>query len=73
MTAPVVELGATAAERLGLDARLKAEGLVDDEEEWVFQAAPLVRTVWPGSQIFASRWLATGRARQTNNWQPRGR
>ena len=37
------------------------------------QAAPLVRTVWPGSQLFASRWLATGRARQTNNWQPRGR
>ena len=37
------------------------------------QAAPLVRTVWPGSQIFASRWLATGRARQTNHWQPRGR
>jgi Na+-transporting methylmalonyl-CoA/oxaloacetate decarboxylase gamma subunit len=37
------------------------------------QAAPLVRTVWPGSQIFASRWLASGRARQTNNWQPRGR
>ena len=23
--------------------------------------------------IFASRWLATGRARQNNNWQPRGR
>ena len=37
------------------------------------QAAPLVRTYWPGSQIFASRWLATGRARQNNNWQPRGR
>ena len=37
------------------------------------EAAPLVRTYWPGSQIFASRWLATGRARQTNNWQPRGR
>jgi Na+-transporting methylmalonyl-CoA/oxaloacetate decarboxylase gamma subunit len=37
------------------------------------QAAPLVRAVWPGSQIFASRWLATGRAQQTNNWQPRGR
>lgn len=37
------------------------------------QAAPLVRTVWPGSQLFASRWLATGRARQNNNWQPRGR
>jgi Na+-transporting methylmalonyl-CoA/oxaloacetate decarboxylase gamma subunit len=37
------------------------------------QAAPLARTVWPGSQLFASRWLATGRAQQTNNWQPRGR
>lgn len=37
------------------------------------EAAPLVRSVWPGSQIFASRWLATGRARQNNNWQPRGR
>jgi Na+-transporting methylmalonyl-CoA/oxaloacetate decarboxylase gamma subunit len=37
------------------------------------QAAPLARVVWPGSQIFASRWLATGRAQQTNNWQPRGR
>jgi len=37
------------------------------------QAAPLVRAVWPGSQIFASRWLATGRARQNNNWQPRGK
>jgi Na+-transporting methylmalonyl-CoA/oxaloacetate decarboxylase gamma subunit len=37
------------------------------------QAAPLVRAVWPGSQIFASRWLASGRARQTHNWQPRGR
>lgn len=37
------------------------------------EAAPLVRSVWPGSHIFASRWLATGRARQNNNWQPRGR
>ncbi len=37
------------------------------------EAAPLVRAVWPGSHIFASRWLATGRARQNNNWQPRGR
>ena len=37
------------------------------------EAAPLVRTYWPGRQIFASRWLAAGRARQNNNWQPRGR
>jgi Na+-transporting methylmalonyl-CoA/oxaloacetate decarboxylase gamma subunit len=37
------------------------------------QAAPLARVIRPGSRIFASRWLATGRARQINNWQPRGR
>ncbi|MDR2789118.1 MAG: OadG family protein [Candidatus Accumulibacter sp.] len=37
------------------------------------QAAPLARAVWPGSQLFASRWLATGRARQINDWQPRGK
>ena len=37
------------------------------------EAAPLVRSVWPGSHIFASRWLATGRARQNPNGQPRGR
>ncbi|MDR3220896.1 MAG: OadG family protein [Candidatus Accumulibacter sp.] len=37
------------------------------------QAAPLTRAVAPGSQLFASRWLAAGRARQTHNWQPGGR
>ena len=37
------------------------------------QAAPYMRSYWPGSQLFASRWVATGRARQTTNWQPRGK
>ena len=37
------------------------------------QAAPFMRSYWPGSQLFASRWVATGRARQTYNWQPRGK
>ncbi|MDR0576406.1 MAG: OadG family protein [Candidatus Accumulibacter sp.] len=37
------------------------------------QAAPPVRAVWPGSRLFASRWLASGRARQINDWQPGGR
>jgi Na+-transporting methylmalonyl-CoA/oxaloacetate decarboxylase gamma subunit len=37
------------------------------------QAAPLMRSYWPGSQLFASRWVATGRARQNNTWQPRGK
>ena len=37
------------------------------------QAAPIMRSYWPGSQLFASRWVASGRARQTTNWQPRGK
>ncbi|MDR0378655.1 MAG: OadG family protein [Candidatus Accumulibacter sp.] len=37
------------------------------------QAAPLARAVWPGSQLFASRWLAAGRTRQTHDWQPKGK
>lgn len=37
------------------------------------QAAPVMRTYWPGSQLFASRWVATGRTRQNHAWQPGGR
>ena len=37
------------------------------------QAAPYMRSYWPGSQLFASRWVATGRARQNYTWQPRGK
>jgi len=37
------------------------------------QAAPLMRTYWPGSQLFASRWVAAGRSRQNYTWQARGR
>ncbi len=36
------------------------------------EAAPTVRTYWPGSQLYASRWMAVGRARQTRTWT-RGR
>lgn len=35
------------------------------------QAAPEMRTTVPGSQIWASRWLAAGRTRQTRGWQGR--
>lgn len=35
------------------------------------EAAPLMRTTWPGTQ--PSRWSAAGRVRQTTNWNPRGR
>lgn len=37
------------------------------------QAAPYMRSYWPGSQLFASRWVAAGRARQNYNWHPRGK
>jgi Na+-transporting methylmalonyl-CoA/oxaloacetate decarboxylase gamma subunit len=37
------------------------------------QAAPLTRTYWPGSQLFASRWVASGRSRQNYTWQPKGK
>ncbi len=37
------------------------------------QAAPIMRTYWPGSQLFASRWVAAGRTRQNYSWQPRGK
>jgi Na+-transporting methylmalonyl-CoA/oxaloacetate decarboxylase gamma subunit len=37
------------------------------------QAAPAMRSHWPGSILFASRWVAAGRHQQTQNWHPRGR
>jgi hypothetical protein len=37
------------------------------------QAAPFMRSYWPGSQLFASRWVAAGRTRQNNFWQARGK
>ena len=35
------------------------------------QAAPAMRSTPPGSQIYASRWLAAGRTRQTRGWMGR--
>ncbi len=35
------------------------------------EAAPTVRSYWPGSLLFASRWVAAGRARQNQSWQRR--
>lgn len=36
------------------------------------EAAPLMRSYWPGSLLYASRWVASGRMRQNVSWQ-RGR
>jgi sodium pump decarboxylase gamma subunit len=35
------------------------------------EAAPVMRSYWPGSQLYASRWLGAGRARQNLSWQRR--
>ncbi|WP_322512053.1 OadG family protein [Chloroflexus sp.] len=35
------------------------------------EAAPAVRSYWPGSLLFASRWVAAGRTRQNQSWQRR--
>ena len=37
------------------------------------QAAPTMRSHWPGSILFASRWVAAGRHLQTQNWHPHKR
>jgi len=36
------------------------------------EAAPAMRSYWPGSLLYASRWVASGRARQNRSWH-RGR
>ncbi|MGA8052743.1 MAG: OadG family protein [Burkholderiales bacterium] len=37
------------------------------------EAAPVMRSYWPGSLLYASRWVASGRTRQNRSWQPGGR
>jgi len=37
------------------------------------QAAPAMRSYWPGSILFASRWVTSGRHQQTQSWSPRAR
>lgn len=35
------------------------------------EAAPVMRSYWPGSLLYASRWVANGRARQNRIWTRR--
>jgi len=37
------------------------------------QAAPAMRSYWPGSLLFASRWVSAGRTRQSQSWRRRPR
>jgi hypothetical protein len=37
------------------------------------QAAPMMRSHWPGSLLYASRWIAGGRHIQNQAWHPKSR
>jgi glutaconyl-CoA/methylmalonyl-CoA decarboxylase subunit delta len=55
-----------------LDPRLVAAitvAITRHEEARRLQAAPAMRSYWPGSLLFASRWVAAGRTRQGQSWR----
>jgi Na+-transporting methylmalonyl-CoA/oxaloacetate decarboxylase gamma subunit len=37
------------------------------------EAAPAMRSYWPGSMLYVSRWVGAGRSRQNSTWQRRSR
>jgi glutaconyl-CoA/methylmalonyl-CoA decarboxylase subunit delta len=37
------------------------------------EAAPVMRSYWPGSLLYASRWVTSGRTRQNRTWQRGGK
>ncbi len=60
----------------GLDAELLAAILVATLTHRAVrrrEAAPAMRSYWPGSLLYASRWVGAGRARQNHSWQRRGK
>lgn len=60
----------------GLDAELVAAILVATLTHRAVrrrEAAPEMRSYWPGSLLYASRWVGAGRARQNRSWSRRNR
>jgi len=60
----------------GLDAELVAAILVATLTHRAVrrrEAAPVMRSYWPGSLLYASRWVGAGRSRQHQAWLARGR
>lgn len=71
-SAPAVAIHGAA----GLDPALVAAITVAVQrhaEARRLQAAPAMRSYWPGSLLFASRWVAAGRTRQGQSWRRRPR
>ena len=67
---------APAATVQGMDAALVAAIVVATHLHRALrrrEAAPVMRSYWPGSQLYASRWLGAGRTRQNHSWQRRNR
>jgi glutaconyl-CoA/methylmalonyl-CoA decarboxylase subunit delta len=72
--AAAVGAWAAPASVQGLDAELIAAIVVATHLHRAVrrqEAAPVMRSYWPGSQLYASRWLGAGRARQNHSWQRR--
>ena len=68
--------GPARATAQGMDAELVAAIVVATLAHRALrrrEAAPAMRSYWPGSLLYASRWVAAGRARQNHSWQRRGR
>lgn len=62
------------ADAASLDPLLVAAitvAVVQHAETSRLQAAPSMRAYWPGSLLFASRWVAAGRTRQGQSWARR--
>jgi Na+-transporting methylmalonyl-CoA/oxaloacetate decarboxylase gamma subunit len=78
VVAPAPVPGADAAQESGaaIDADLLAAITVATLTHKAVlrrEAAPVMRSAWPGSQLFASRWVAIGRSRQNRTWQRKGK
>lgn len=69
-----VALPALSMQTDGLDADTIAAITIAVLTHWEVrrkQAAPAMRSYWPGSQLFASRWVAAGRVHQNQSWRRR--
>lgn len=72
--APEAPVAASAAP--GMDPDLVAAitiAVLTHKELRRHEAAPVMRSYWPGSLLYASRWMASGRARQNHSWRRGGR
>jgi sodium pump decarboxylase gamma subunit len=72
----VTDAAAPATTVQGLDPQLVAAIMVATLTHRAVsrrEAAPAMRSYWPGSLLYASRWVGAGRSRQNHSWQRRSR